>query len=97
MHEAEGMKRATTPRPRRPQAVTLEREPCRSCGEETAVGSIFFGDRRVIHEPGGATIYLCVLCDGRIRAARRGRQLTDDEVRILVRTGSLLDLAWKRF
>jgi hypothetical protein len=97
MHGAEGMKRAGSARPRGPQASTLEREPCQACGEETAAGSIFFADRRAIHEPGVATVYLCVLCDARIRAARRGRQLTDDDVRILVRTGSLLDLAWKRF
>ena len=73
------------------------REPCLACGEETAAGSVFYSDRRTIERRNESPTYLCVLCDARLRATRRGRQLTDDEVHTLVQSGSLLDLAWKRF
>ena len=65
------------------------REPCMSCGEETAAGSPFFSDRRVVERPGGDRAYVCSLCDQRLAEARRGTRLTDDEMRRLVETGSL--------
>ena len=68
------------------RAVT---EPCTSCGEETAAGSPFFSDRRVVERPGGDRAYVCSLCDQRLAEARRGTRLTDEEVRRLVDTGSL--------
>jgi hypothetical protein len=74
-----------------------KRQPCAGCGEETAAGSIFFSDRRTVERPDGPPLHLCVLCDAHLRSRGRRRQLTDDEVRILVRSGALLDIAWKRF
>jgi alpha-D-ribose 1-methylphosphonate 5-phosphate C-P lyase len=44
-------------------------EPCLVCGEETAVGSVFFFDRRVVEDPDGTRAYLCSSCIARIRAA----------------------------
>ena len=44
-------------------------EPCLGCGEETAVGSVFFSDRKVVEDPDGRRAYLCSLCVSRIRAA----------------------------
>lgn len=63
------------------------REPCQGSGEETAVGSVFFSDRRESEHPDGHRSDVCTLCDQRIAASRRGRQLTDDEARRLIETG----------
>lgn len=64
-------------------------EPCKVCGENTAVGSILYSDRRVIGHADGHRNYICTLCDQRIAASRHGKQLTDDETRRLIETGSL--------
>jgi hypothetical protein len=71
-------------------------EPCSSCSEETGIGSVFYSDRRAIDLASGERTWLCVLCDGRIRAARRGVPLTDDEVRSLVMNGTMAGIAWSR-
>jgi hypothetical protein len=44
-------------------------EPCLGCGEETAIGSVFFSDRKVIEDPDGTRAYLCSSCVARIRSA----------------------------
>ena len=44
-------------------------EPCVGCGEETAIGSVFFSDRKVVEDPDGRRAYLCSLCVARIRSA----------------------------
>jgi hypothetical protein len=72
------------------------KQPCLRCGEETAVGSVRYSDRLPAKDADGADGYLCGLCVADIRGTRRGRKLTDEEVRSLARTGSLLDQAWFR-
>ena len=37
-------------------------EPCLGCGEETAVGSVFYSDRREAVAPDGTRGYLCSEC-----------------------------------
>jgi len=69
-------------------------EPCSGCGEETATGSVFFSDRHAIEQADGRRAYLCALCDSRIRSSRKGRQLTDHEVRSIVENGSAIALGW---
>lgn len=59
------------------------------CGEETAVGSVFYSDRHTIKHPDGRRNYLCTLCDERVRSARTGKRLTDDAVRDLDANGVL--------
>jgi hypothetical protein len=44
-------------------------EPCIGCGEDTAVGSVFFSDRKVVEDPDGRRAYVCSLCVARIRSA----------------------------
>lgn len=44
-------------------------EPCLVCGEETAVGSVFFSDRDVVQAADGSRGYLCSACVARIRRA----------------------------
>ena len=70
------------------------REPCLGCGEETAVGSIFFSDRHTVEHSNGTRAYLCTLCDARIRSSRKGRRLTDEEVRDIVENGSMGAISW---
>ena len=41
-------------------------EPCRVCGEETAIGSVFFSDRREGKAPDGTKIYVCSECIRRL-------------------------------
>ena len=57
------------------------KEPCRVCGEETAVGSVFFSDRRSVDRAGGTVDYLCSLCDARLAAAHHRERLTEEEIR----------------
>ena len=68
-------------------------QPCVSCGEETAVGSIFFSDRRTIHLADDGHAFLCTLCDQRLAASRKGHRLTDDQTRRLIVGGSLAMIA----
>ena len=67
-------------------------KPCTGCGEETGIGSTFYFDRRMVDHPDGRRIYLCSLCGQRAAARHRKKKLTDDEVRILARSGSLMDI-----
>ena len=53
----------------------LHEEPCLSCGEETAIGSIFFSDRHENEGPDGR-VYLCSECVARIRMAGHSENLT---------------------
>ncbi len=70
-------------------------EPCASCEEETAIGSIFYSDRRVIEtEDDAGRVYLCSTCNARIRNARQGRPLSDDEARRLAENGSMAFLTF---
>ena len=90
--------RANSVRTLDPSAVSATasaREPCAICGEATAVGSVFFSDRQTLVSPDGSSVYVCVLCDARVRAGHRGRQLTEDEVRQLVENGSIIGLGWR--
>jgi hypothetical protein len=51
-----------------PDAVNPHEEPCLSCGEETAVGSVFYSDRNPAQLPDGTRGYLCSACVQRIRS-----------------------------
>jgi hypothetical protein len=73
----------------------VAQEPCVSCGEETAAGSVFFSDRHMIEHADGRRSYLCSLCDARLRASQRGNRLTDEQVRQLVENGNLIATAWR--
>lgn len=70
------------------------REPCEGCGEETAVGSIFFSDRRRVEHPDGHRSYVCRLCDERLAADRHGRRLTDEELTKLINMAGIAGQAW---
>jgi hypothetical protein len=59
-------------------------EPCEVCGEETAVGSVFYSDRRVTEDADGHRGYICTLCDQRISASRPVKRLNEDESRHLL-------------
>lgn len=72
----------------------MAKEPCVGCGEETAVGSIFYSDRHVVDHADGRQSFLCTLCDARVRSSRQGTRLSDDEVRGLVENGSIAAIAW---
>ena len=63
-------------------------EPCLSCGEETAAGSVFYSDRRVIDREDGSRTYLCSLCAERLAASRHQKRLSDDEIRRLTNNWS---------
>ena len=44
-------------------------EPCVKCGEETAIGSVFFSDLHAAQLPDGTRGYLCSECVKRLRAS----------------------------
>jgi hypothetical protein len=57
------------------------KEPCAVCGEETAIGSLFYSDRHTVEHTVGGRTYLCTLCDERVRSAWPGKRPTDQEMR----------------
>jgi len=79
---------------RRPEPVSSAREPCAGCGEETAVGSIFFSDRLTIPRQGRSPDFVCTLCESRIRAAHAPQQMSREDVAMFVRNASAADIAW---
>ena len=56
-------------------------EACAGCGEETAIGSTFYSDRRQIDLKDGSHAFICSGCDRRIAASRHGSRMTEDEPR----------------
>ena len=70
------------------------REPCASCGEETASGSILYSARHTVTHANGTRSFLCGPCDTRIRSSHRSGSMTDDEVRSYVENGSSAGIAW---
>ena len=56
------------------------KEPCASCGEETGVGSVHFPDRLTFSRDGQADVFLCSICEARIRASGKPGQVTEDGV-----------------
>jgi hypothetical protein len=63
-------------------------EPCLACGEETAVGSVFFSDRHPAESKDGTHGYLCSECVQRIRA--KGHHVGMSEGRLV--EGSVMGL-----
>lgn len=47
----------------------MTREPCTSCGEDTAAGSPFYSDR-LVDQTDSTPRYLCSSCDERLRGSR---------------------------
>jgi hypothetical protein len=43
-------------------------EPCLACGEETAIGSVFFSDRHAGELPDGSRAFLCSECLAKARS-----------------------------
>jgi hypothetical protein len=76
-----------------PVAASSAKEPCLACGEETAVGSVFFSDRLAVPRD-GATAFLCSLCSARVRSSRPDRRMSEEEVRRSVENGTAAALAW---
>jgi transcription elongation factor Elf1 len=71
-------------------------ESCIACGEETGIGSVFYSDRRVVDLEDGQRTFMCSLCEARFRMLHEGgtHRLTDEQVRNLVRNGSMAAIAW---
>ncbi len=75
--------------PEAPPSSTAE-EPCVGCGEETAVGSVFFSDRRAITRSDGARVYLCSDCQSRAHRSRKGEPLSDEDLRTIADNGMMV-------
>ena len=71
----------------------VDQEPCVSCGEETAVGSVFYSDRYALHDDVGEPAYVCSLCLSRAHAVR-GKKLTKEQVRNFVNNGAMAAISW---
>ncbi len=69
-------------------------EPCASCGEETAVGSVFFSDRLKIPRDGHPDAFLCGLCFARIRASHKPEGMTAEDTAAFIRNASAADITW---
>ena len=67
-------------------------EPCVSCGEETAVGSIFYSDRNKAQLPDGTSGFLCSACVQRIRS--KGHAVEQTTGRGVERSVIVLTQGW---
>ena len=70
--------------------VPIAKEPCAGCGEECAAGSAFYSDRRETNRSDGERTYLCSDCLGRAHAARKGKPLTDADLRTIADNGLMV-------
>jgi len=71
----------------------MAREACAGCGEETAIGSAFYSDRRQIDLEDGSHAFICTGCDERIAGSRRGSRMTEGEFRQAIKVGSIAMIA----
>ena len=79
----------------RAERVSSAQEPCASCGEETAAGSIFFYDRLRIPRPGRVDAFLCALCDAGIRASQKPvRGMSAEDLAAFNRNASAAAITW---
>lgn len=65
-------------------------EPCLACGQETAIGSMFFSDRRETAISDGTRVYMCSDCQAMAHRARKGQPLTDEELRTIAKNGFMV-------
>jgi len=65
-------------------------EPCVGCGEETAVGSVFFSDRRAIDRSDGVRVFLCSECQAAAHHARKGEPLSEEDLQIIAGNGLMI-------
>jgi hypothetical protein len=63
-----------------PDDVNPHVEPCLSCGEETAIGSIFYSDRFEGTSPDGRRFFVCSECRKRVHAQAGGVDMSDPDV-----------------
>lgn len=69
-------------------------EPCFGCGEETAIGSVFFSDRRAIARSDGSSAYLCSECQVKAHHARKGAPLSEADLRTIADTAKATGSAY---
>jgi hypothetical protein len=62
-----------------PDVANPHDEPCLSCGEETAVGSVFYSDRNAALLPDGTPGFLRSECLKRVRSKGSPIQMADIE------------------
>ncbi len=67
-------------------------EPCLSCGEETAAGSVFFSDRHEVTLKDGTRGYVCSACVGRIRS--KGAPSESNDMRNVEVSAIVLAQGW---
>jgi len=60
----------------RDQTLAKQPESCVSCGEDTAAGSLFYSDRRVLDPSDPSPRYMCSLC---AQAVAHGRHVPMSE------------------
>jgi CRISPR/Cas system-associated protein Cas10 (large subunit of type III CRISPR-Cas system) len=58
----------------------VKEEPCVSCGEETAIGSVFFSDRREATAPDGSRYFVCSECLKRVTNREQLVDLDDPDL-----------------
>jgi hypothetical protein len=61
------------------ESMRMPRQPCASCGDETAAGSPLYPDRKEYARQGGSTMYVCGDCRLRIVGHDRG-ELTEAQL-----------------
>lgn len=81
-----GRSRAEAALPRSPDLA----EPCLGCGEETAVGSVFYSDRLAMDGSDGHRGYLCSACIARVRAAKGGEPVTEHDLEVIADNGLMV-------
>ncbi len=62
------------------ESINKHEQPCASCGEETAIGSVFFSDRFEGTSPAGQRFFVCSECRRPARQHVGGVDMSDPDV-----------------
>jgi hypothetical protein len=65
-------------------------EPCSRCGEETAVGSTYFSDRRSTVGRDGTLLFRCQECLIEEHLNRRGKLRSDEDLESIAAAGLVI-------
>jgi hypothetical protein len=69
-------------------------EPCASCGDETAAGSVLFSGRTKFAADGFPDAFLCGPCYTLVRSAKRPEKWAPKDVASFTRAASAMALTW---
>ena len=76
--------------PKAAEVVASAENPCLGCGQETAIGSAFYSDRREANRSDGVRVFLCSDCQAAAHRARKGAPLSEEDLQTIANNGFMI-------